>query len=518
MGNFEWSTPSRRIGGRPLSIIPNEVYLEIFDYFQPSEETSFSECKLALSKIALVCRFFCAAALSRIYQSLEFSGTMGGPGYGPFCRLLNQMDSSSGLSSNPDVRFAVDVANFVKECTFKDWKVDPSNDILVEFSSAILKIYCNAVTRMPEIRSIHLESTPITKSLIHAIVESRCTLKTLCIRSCTVDPKLTKKHLKKLLSLRLTALEFFETSSTSIALPPDAILVRDLEIFRTDSWAYGLYFIKRTHPFLRVLELDNVVDLSALHKFLAVHPTITDLTINSIVIKSEDRFGPFLTSTLPNIQRVKIPPSFLSHFRKRPLREVSLMGAEFRDWDSVGLYAPTLPLRTNDNLAPLAQSTTSIISLQVPQHVYFAFPLHKGVKNLEILTLSYHHPNFSTIPLISSPALFRTAIQSICTKWPESPPLREFRMDFGETRTADSRNFMWDLQLQHEMISSELHVPFPHVTHVSFARFIKWQRCDERSTWRVFVPHPFRSFVKDKLAGGQPVTDFGGCFAALYCT
>jgi hypothetical protein len=84
-------------------------------------------------------------------------------------------------------------------------------------------------------------------------------------------------------------------------------------------------------------------------------------------------------------------------------------------------------------------------------------------------------------------------------------------LDFGTSPAADERPFMLDLQLQLEMLEDPLIEAFPRLTSLSVARFIKWQRWDEHSEWRAFVPHRFRDLVRDAIARGRPFTDVGGC-------
>ncbi|KAJ6534448.1 hypothetical protein DFH09DRAFT_1325337 [Mycena vulgaris] len=515
MSDFEWMTPSRSIGRRALSPIPIEVYLEIFKWLEPSEQTSAADCKRVFSRLARVCRFFCSQSIARLYRSLELSGRGASSSPPGFCRLLIKGANSTDRTAVSDARFAVHAAQSVRECTFRDW-------IDIPAANAYLKNYGKALSQMPHIESFYLESTPITLPLIQAITRCKTTstvscirtnLTKLSIRSCTLQVDIPERDLADLSSLTLTEVEYLTTSSA--LLPPSRIRVRQLEIFRTDNWTFGGYFIKRKHPSLQVLELHSVEDVPALFGFLAKCPSITELTIHSIFLQSHDAIPSLTPPPLPNIHTLKILPALLRYFAKRPLRKVSLAGSEARLNENSGRYLPILPLLTIQDASALIQSTAPVTELHIHQHIYFLFPFHVHFKDLEILVLAYHHPNFSTRPSIFSEGLFHDAVRSVCTKWPGFPPLREFHMDFGETLTADSRSFMWDLQLHLDIISSLLCPTFPHLTTVSFARFIKWERWDEYSEWRAFVPHRFREFVGEKLAQGMAFTDIGGCLDAL---
>ncbi|KAJ7738656.1 hypothetical protein DFH07DRAFT_840791 [Mycena maculata] len=370
MSHFEWTSPTRRIGSRILSPIPNEVYLEIFSYFEPSEVADHADCKRVLSSLALVCRFFGAVSISRIYRSLEFSGRDVTPGYAPFCRLL--------VNDTPDARFAGEVAQLVRECTFKDWISEAG------WASNFLDLYLRAVRRMPNVDSFHLESMPITESLICAITKHPETVSTLTIRSCTIETEISAKARKRLNTLTLRTLEYFPAPSAtaSAEIPPSTLRLRALEAFRTDSWPFGYYFIMRQHPTLRVLELHDVQDLVALFAFLAKSPTLTDLVLPKIMILKAGEPLPALAPTaLPNIRSLTIPPSLLALFSRRTLSSVSLAGIEERHWDEDVWHVPALPFLAIKELSPLIQSGASLTALHVPAHVYFAFPLHKHLVN-----------------------------------------------------------------------------------------------------------------------------------------
>ncbi|KAJ7100955.1 hypothetical protein B0H15DRAFT_465488 [Mycena belliarum] len=521
MGEFGWITPRRRIGARVLSLIPTEVYLEIFSYLEPSEEASPGDSRRIFTNLAPVCRFFCAHSISRMYRSLEFSGRDASSGSPSFCRLLLKGDS--GADSCPagvDFRFALQVAQSVRECTFRDWLDVPS-------ASSFLKYYSKAVGHMPNIVCFHLETTPITLPLIQAIARYKLTatksairtnLAELSIHSCILDTSMSERDVVDLSLLALRNVEHFATWD----IPPAIIRVRQLEVFRTDSWDYASYFIKRKHPDLRVLELHRVEDVSAVFAFLTKCPSITELTIGSVFTQSLSPLPSLAVPALPQIHALHVPPVLLRYFAERPLRKVSLGGAELRVAGPAGCPPsfPTLPLLTLQDVLPLKQSTAQITELHVHQHIYFLFLFHKHFKALEVLTLAYHHPNFATVPAISSAARFESAIRAICSRWPSAaspPPLRALHLDFGATDAADLRSFLWDLRLQHELISSVLCTAFPRLTRVAFARFLTWQRGDAQadSAWRAFVPHRFRGFVCDKLARGAPYTDVSGCLAAL---
>ncbi|KAJ7035973.1 hypothetical protein C8F04DRAFT_1394433 [Mycena alexandri] len=511
MSTFQWTTPTRRVGSRFLSPIPHEVYLEIFKYLDQSEELDATHCKRTFSALARVCRFFCAISISRIYRTLEFSGAHPNRAYSNFCQLLLTQNDS-----DPDVRFAANIAGFVEECVFTDWMSGRGQ----EWTNEFLDQNAKAMRLMPNIASLRLESTPITKSLLFTISKLKTTLKTVSIHSCPLQAELTKPQRRDLDSLRLHTVEFFGTS----ALSPDTLRLRDVEVFRTDSWEYGAYFLKRQHPSLRILELHEVKDLHMVFKYLEKWPPppsdpcpLEELIITDIHLQLGADIPILTPAALPNIHTIHIPPSFLPSFSHRRLRKVVLLGSDARDVPGnhgPEIIDPALPYLTAKDMAPLMQSADSLTELHIPQHVYFAFDVCKNLKHLEVLVLAYAHPNYPMIPVISRTELFRDAIHALCTKWGPSSSLRELRLDFGADAGVDARPFMWDLQLQHQQLTGPLiSTAFPQLTTAQIAaRFVIWQRWDTFGTsWRPFVPHRFREIVRDALARGRPYTDVGGC-------
>ncbi|KAK7051775.1 RING-type domain-containing protein [Favolaschia claudopus] len=536
---FEWTTPTRRRGSRILSPIPHEVYLEIYSYLEPSDKTSPADSMRILSDLARVCRFFSAVSISRIYRSLEFSGQQPNTTYGRFCKLLLQSAHSSA-EQGEETQFAADIAPFVRECTFRDWSSDRAR---VPFASAFLERDARAVRLMPNVETMTIEYTPISRTLLSTAVKAKQTLKTLRLRSCTLDDdELTKSQLIGLSSLTLHTLEFFSSSSSSSScFPPSAIPLRNLSTFKTNTWPFGLYFLKRKHPYLRVLELHNIEDVPALINFLNKSPSITDLTIASVQLKLGGGAAGSLSldaMALHDLTALSIPSCLLSAFSAgggRALQKLALTGTETRYFqDAAGvnadiLHFPTLPRLTVKDIAFLVPMADSLTELQIPQHVYFALPLFKHFRGLRVLVLVYDHLNFETDSVVETTEQFRDAIIDLCTKWPPpSPsshplPLRELRLEFSHSPSSSSSTsiranpHLWDLQLQLELLSTPLTQTFPLLLSARFAAFVQWQRWDPSagSEWNAYVPWEMRAWVRGELGRGRQYTDVGGVFGEL---
>ncbi|KAJ7647942.1 hypothetical protein FB45DRAFT_1052348 [Roridomyces roridus] len=519
MGSFEWTSPTRRIGRRELSPIPNEVYLEIFSYFEPTEAGSREDCKKVLSNLALVCRFFGAFAISHIYHTVVFSGHDRSPGLVPFCRGLVNDDSG------PSSRLSRDVAEFVREVVFKDW-IGRDEGVW----GAFLSLYLNAVRKLPSVESIHLESTPISKTLILAVTKSfkkiplpdkdSSTGGALSIRSCAIHADISAKEERQLNSLRLSHLEYISCSGD---LPPKIMFLQNVETFRTDSWPFSDHFLRKKHPDLRVLELHNVESTcdSVLFKFLSQSPSITDLIIHCISINPQfpipaDALRP---NSLPKLTTLTIPPTLLKHFGRPTLRTVSLSGREMRQWNGDVYHNPVLPLFTAKELAPLLLARSTLTELNIHDHMYSALPeFHKRFPQLRVLLLDYTHVNFSSSegPPLYTAESFRAEVERIGARWGAAPaPLQlcEFRIHIGSGSVIEMHPFLWDLPFQRSLIVSALATPSraPLLTRVSFAKWIVWERWDAHTegagSWRPWVPCEMREFVKTKLEKGAMIVD-----------
>ncbi|KAI9574175.1 hypothetical protein HD554DRAFT_5528 [Boletus coccyginus] len=128
MSLFKWSTPERREADRILPIIPNEIYLCIFEHVAPPTSCLTSEQLGMVANLSRVCRFFANLCLPRLFEFLEFSGAVGRedpPTQSQWHRdatyrtlrattLCTQIDAKQPL--------ALALARRVKTCHFTNWK------------------------------------------------------------------------------------------------------------------------------------------------------------------------------------------------------------------------------------------------------------------------------------------------------------------------------------------------------------------------------------------------------------
>lgn len=160
------------VGTRPLPIISNEIYLEIFEYLEPSPEMHIDECKAIWSNLADVCRFFCAHFMGKIYEEFTFEVEKNTSGSSKdktrkyitrICRGINEKAKLHTL-----------VGSRVQRCIIRNWPVGGNEDGQVDLVlGAFLGLYTTAITRMPSLHTLRLESTFIGEELFSAVLKCR---------------------------------------------------------------------------------------------------------------------------------------------------------------------------------------------------------------------------------------------------------------------------------------------------------------------------------------------------------
>ncbi|CAK5274160.1 unnamed protein product [Mycena citricolor] len=498
---IEWSTPARRSGHRSLSLIPNEVYLEIFAYLEPRDgygTLDARESNHIFVNLSRVCRLFCAASLTALYRRVRFSArnedhTARTRGMNPdaLCALLvrrpprDAMDTF-GRSSASEIELAKMIASWVRECVFDAW-AEPRGRI--PYAHLFLERNWRAVRRMSGLTALTLRSTPITKALLRTLSALSGTLKRLSLRACALESVLTDKQSQWLDSLRLDVLEVFETFESWEDIPLEAIRLKDIVEFRTDSWPYAEHFLKSSYSRLRCLELHDVSDIPLLLRFLEKAPTLHALTVQSIMTDHSETPRVELDSeTLPQLDALTVPPMLLQFLSRGTVRTLSLLGEESHLYDEEIAFFPQLRALTETDLASLfrSEAPACIEGLAIPEHLYSVFSVHSRFPSLTCLVLSFDHQNYAKRP------------------------------SFDFLILPSSLACLWDLQLQKTLIVGHIIVSFPQLNSASFTSFVKWELLNHG--WHPYVLQAERSLVKSRLISGKKHTDVDGCFAAVNCT
>ncbi|KAF9220648.1 hypothetical protein BS17DRAFT_810556 [Gyrodon lividus] len=142
MSLFEWSsTPERRAGNRDLPIVPNEIYLIIFEHIAPPSGELSAEQLKTFSDLSLVCKLFGDISLPRIFERVELCGWMSHCGAAlRGTALCQQVAAKEPL--------ALSLAQCVKVCHITHWEVYPLA------SCELSQMYTTGMAHMKNIREL----------------------------------------------------------------------------------------------------------------------------------------------------------------------------------------------------------------------------------------------------------------------------------------------------------------------------------------------------------------------------
>ncbi|KAL6299384.1 hypothetical protein BKA93DRAFT_595671 [Sparassis latifolia] len=215
---MKWSTPERRDGNRNLSIIPNEIYLEVFDHFQIPLDVTEPEYKTILSNLCLVCRFFHSVCLPRLFKQLNIS-----------------METPSRWTWFNDLRkgdlWSTEIGSYVRSCRFHEWN-HASREPIPAFWAKMPQ----TITLLTRLTSLELSNSRISLSIIDTIV-GLTSLRKVSIRDSFFD-LLPQEHIFPPVHPRLTHFALRGNYDASPYFP----IIRActgptiLHALRTDEW------------------------------------------------------------------------------------------------------------------------------------------------------------------------------------------------------------------------------------------------------------------------------------------
>ncbi|KAF5354027.1 hypothetical protein D9756_006978 [Leucocoprinus leucothites] len=512
---FDWSSPARRIGSRVLEPIPLEIYQEIFEYFRENDEMSKKKLRRNLANIALVCRFFSATALPRLFANVDFSG-----GFGPetsranrFCRaIINNEDPAKTL------------AQYVKTCTFRSWSNHNPNDPLGRARDAFLTMYCNALPKMTSLESIIFNLTPIDKRIVKSIKSLRL-LKSLCFSQCSLSPGLDLDQFTKALktfhlrSLTIVQWEPSQSQKFYNTISP-ALSLHDLTKLEVDNWTIiqRLSSVDIILP-LQTLTIHTVENPTLLPTLFSKTPQLLNLHVYIINSRVDNLdFIQLPGSLLPNLSFFDGPPSLAAILiPSRPVHKVWLMGT------LVGLPGhettqspPLLPPLDERLWKALAKSKAQIRELLIPEHLYYAASPKLHLPTIATLKLSWCHANWDSSGDIKNgyEEDIKRTLSKLCTKWSPNPSVSQLVFELSLAGAFDY--VLLNLRLQHEILQDMIEEAFPNVEQVNFLTSIDWRRSGD-GNWRAEIPETKKRHLW-ALWNDDPshLNDYGGCFEALF--
>jgi len=260
-----------------LALIPNEIYLAIFDCIASSSEPLPKQHITTFSALALVCRFFCAVAFPRVFQCVVFLGI----NTGDTMQASRKMTWVRQIVKNAEP--AKSVALYVKECHFKGWCIPKESGRLFSFST----LYCHAMARMTNIRKVEFDLSFVKKEHWEAMAALK-QLDCLHFTYCTF----TENPPDQELSVR--AVTFFSCSPTPFTLWP--IATSTLRTLETTDLEAVLNLVT-----VRQLAIKNLV-LRYIHfemnMLLQVFEQLPDLESVTIWFKAKSAASPLISGLL----------------------------------------------------------------------------------------------------------------------------------------------------------------------------------------------------------------------------
>jgi hypothetical protein len=333
-----------------LTTIPNELYFKIFSYLTPTDEgLSESESKRIYSRLAKVCRLFCAELLPRIFTSMEFAFPLLDASEWPksliFCKELN-------ANKQP----ALSLVSYIKACSFIASEGAEERSLRV-----CLGIYSRSLSRLVHLESLSFTSIPINNKIFQAL-DGLKSLTELFIRNCSFDSELTEIQ-ARIQPLNLTHFELFETTGVAEAFIP-IVLCPSLQVLKVDDRHFANSVVGRTiewslQEFSVSLSMD---DYPLLGVFLNSNPSIRTLSVSHFG-DIRDSFTATLSlqpTSLPHLESVQCPSFLLLELI--PGRPVKSILISTRLNDDLDPYVEDIL----SELATLKRPTAVVKTLQMP--------------------------------------------------------------------------------------------------------------------------------------------------------
>ena len=260
-------------------------------------------------------------------------------------------------------------------------------------------------------------------------------------------------------------------------------------------------------------------------QFLNRTPSITTLSFPVFSWDKPMFFHGLSPTALPLLQTLHCPSCLVADFVPgRPIRRIDLDAPAIPTCGDIRL--PETGLGDGLRLfSVLQQSTAAIEMLHVPVDTYFVASFGDYFPRLQTLCLEYPAqrkpsdvcPILFFIPLLcllqlSDILQFTENIDALCQRWTSTPPLFELRI---KSRHCWS-SWMFDLEMQHQLIVSSVVVAFPTLKQVVFTESVEWRRHQHK--WRAVIPRAARVTLRARLQSNclPIIRDYDGCLASLF--
>ena len=370
---------------------------------------------------------------------------------------------------------------------------------------------------MSEIETVHLHSTPISRTMLRTIRGLK-RLKVLSIFSCTFQKDVTEKDIAKLSSLRLIEFQLsmlLDTEPFKARALIKAIDLSNLQSIQTDMWDLASRIVDEmgTIP-LRSLDLFDIEDWALFRKILEKMPSLSFLKILCLtdlsVINSDFQID---SSLIPTLQNLTCPPQLVSTFVPgRPITVLKISARRQVVTRDIQLADIKLMKKSSVVINELSISSTAYFTFSVWEH----FPALKKLKLhqtdkflLEDIDL-VRHLQWGISILILFKVLRKFADQPADPKHP--PSIRE--VTFSVSPWLPHLNF-FNLSCQHEIISTLIARRFPELEKVFISKYIEWRRSDG-GVWSPSIAIAHSTLLAGKFKTGEfTYVDHDGCIERL---
>ncbi|KAF8452236.1 hypothetical protein L210DRAFT_3638804 [Boletus edulis BED1] len=145
--------PARKRADHTLPLVPNKIYLHIFEYIAPPTGPLAPEELAIFTKLSYVCRFFANHCLARMFEYFEFAG------FHQSCEsmLCTQIAAKQSLT--------LAIAKTVRVCRFSHWIIYKTDSWAVLFAPRFI----DAISHMKHLRELRFCNSSVDARLWNAI-------------------------------------------------------------------------------------------------------------------------------------------------------------------------------------------------------------------------------------------------------------------------------------------------------------------------------------------------------------
>ncbi|KAF8890068.1 hypothetical protein BD779DRAFT_1671435 [Infundibulicybe gibba] len=460
--------PEHADASRRFPVIPNEIFLEIFGYIQVSVELEYTEYRHILSRLSLVCAFFCTTLRPRLFGWLVLGKGPGSPGLA-FCQAL--------MRGNVRARA---LAVHIRGCSISHGVPADSE-------------MCHQILHwVPNVEFLQfIDSSDIG---FWGIIGKLSKLKTLDLYSMSFRDGVPAGGIDCVVGLRVSSLGIFNSKALSLL---QVLNLTVLSRLHCDPNSLSTLLAGGPIGTLETLTISSSEESVSPWSLdiLSKVPSIRNLTIFTSATEGLEFMTQDFSALLPNLHSLTCGSPLLFLASGRPLVSLHVL-------DEGG---PVLDLGAILG----SRGLNTIADLVIPSTIYptggHCFP---HLRNLALEFPSYIDELENPGP--EADAKLTTLIIDSCNKWVASPTIERLRI------TVCAGPPLVNLALQHTVLSGSLTPKFPALRRFQLGNEVEWERFGVDEAWRVLVPIWRQASIVVQFEAGSPgVVDHDGYLQRL---